>query len=320
MLVHLSKQEERGENYKSQLNAFFDVLEERFLDINPYCRCRVIQVYVKLCDLEQKFPKRRQTAAELAATSLEDKSSNVRRNAIKLLGKLVSTHPFTALHGGLLATSEWTARLEECEAQINALQPPEELREKPAPGDQTVDETLLQDATQAENVAPEEPKDPNELTDEEKLAIIKKAEAEKELAATAQMMEMLRKTRKYYLEALKFIEVVDEGAEIITHLLASKNKSEVIEAMDFFTVIDAYKINNARSGIRRMLRLIWTKGNSDEGKGVQTHLIECYKGLFFDAPPNYDANDSANYIARSHTIQVFREANTTQRGRPSPPA
>ncbi|CAI6335145.1 unnamed protein product [Periconia digitata] len=304
LIAMLSKQDgdERSENHKTQIRIFFDVLEERFLDINPYCRCRVIQVYVRLCDLEQKFPKRRQKAAELAARSLEDKSSNVRRNAIKLLGKLVATHPFTALHGGLLSTKEWAARLEDCEAQINALKPPEELREKPAPGEQTVDETLLQDATRAENEEPEEPKHPNEMSEEEKEAAVKKVQEE---AATAQMMDMLQKTRKYYLEALRFIEIVDESAEIVTQLLSSKNKSEVIEAMDFFVIIDAYKIPNSRSGIRRMLRLIWTKGNSDEGKGIQTHLIECYKGLFFDAPPNYDANDSANYIAKNMISLTF---------------
>ncbi|PVI07476.1 hypothetical protein DM02DRAFT_551072 [Periconia macrospinosa] len=304
LIAMLSKQDgdDRSENHKTQIRIFFDVLEERFLDINPYCRCRVIQVYVRLCDLDQKFPKRRQKAAELAAQSLEDKSSNVRRNAIKLLGKLVATHPFTALHGGLLATKDWAARLEDCEAQINALKPPEELREKPAPGEQTVDETLLQDATQAENADSEEPKHPNEMSEEEKEAAVKKVQEE---AATAQMMDMLQKTRKYYLEALRFIEIVDEAAEIVTQLLSSKNKSEVIEAMDFFVIIDAYKIPNSRSGIRRMLRLIWTKGNSDEGKGIQTHLIECYKGLFFDAPPNYDANDSANYIAKNMISLTF---------------
>lgn len=304
LIAMLSKQDgdDRSENHKTQVRIFFDVLEERFLDVNPYCRCRVIQAYIKLCDLEQKFPKRRQTVAELAARSLEDKSSNVRRNAIKLLAKLVSTHPFTALHGGLLATKDWTVRLEECDAQINALKPPEELREQPAPGEQTVDETLLQDATQAENDAPEAPKHPKEMTEEEKEAAIKKVQEE---AATAQMMDMLQKTRKYYLEALKFIEVVDEAAEVVTQLLSSKNKSEVIEAMDFFTVIDAYKIPNARTGIRRMLRLIWTKGNSDEGKGVQAHLIECYKGLFFDAPPDFNANDSANYIAKNMISLTF---------------
>ncbi|OCL01265.1 condensin complex component cnd1 [Glonium stellatum] len=301
LIAMLSKQEgeERSENHKGQINAFFDVLEERFLDINPYCRCRAIQVYIKLCDLETKFPKRRQAAAELAARSLEDKSSNVRRNAIKLLGKLVSTHPFGVLHGGQLAFKEWNARLEAVDAEINALKPPTELQENRAAEEATVDESLLADATQAENEpAPE----PVPMTDEQKAAAIEKAAAE---AATSEMMNKLQLTRRYYVEALRFIEVVDAASPIVTQLLSSKNKSEVIEAMDFFVVIDAYKIESARTGIRRMLRLIWTKGNSDEGKGVQTHLIECYKDLFFDAPDSFSANDAANYIARNMISLTF---------------
>ena len=301
LIVMLSKQsgEERSELSKNHIDVFFDVLEERMLDVNQYCRCRVLQVYVRLCDLDEKFPKRRQKIAGLAAQSLDDKSSNVRRNAIKLLGKLVSTHPFTVHGGQLLAHKEWSARLNETEARINALKPPEELKEKPGPGDQTVDETLLQDATQVESA---EPKEPQEMTDEEKVAAVKKMQEE---AATAQAMDFLQKTRKYHLDALKFIEVLDYAAEQVTRLLSSKNKSEVIEAMDFFTIIDAYKVENARTGIRRMLRLIWTKGNSDEGKGVQAHLIDCYKGLFFDAPPNFNANDTANYIAKNMISLTF---------------
>ncbi|KAF2478136.1 uncharacterized protein BDR25DRAFT_250737 [Lindgomyces ingoldianus] len=305
LIAMLTKQPEgdQGENHKRQMKAFFEVLEERFLDVNPYCRCRVMQVYVKLCDLEQKFPKRRQIVAELAARSLEDKSSNVRRNAIKLLGKLVSSHPFTAMQdGGLLSNKEWEKRLELCEAEINKLEPPQELQEHPRPDERTVDETLLQDATQVENEHAPEPKNPGEMTDEEKLAAIRKVQ---EKAATAEELVSFKTTRKYFLEALRFIEVIDEAAEIVTQLLSSKNKSEVIEAMDFFTIIDAYKIQNARLGIRRMLRLIWTKGNNDEGKGVQTHLIECYKGLFFDAPPNFNANDAANYIAKNMISLTF---------------
>jgi condensin complex subunit 1 len=302
LIIMLSKlsQDDRSENHKAQIRIFFDVLEDRFLDINPYCRCRVIQVYVKLCDLEQKYPKRRQKVAELAAQSLEDKSSNVRRNAVKLLAKLVQTHPFTAFDGGLLSTKDWTQRLDDVEQQINSLQPPEELRER-APGDQTVDESLLQDATQADNEA-ERPNHPSEMTEEEKAAAIKKAQKD---AATAQELDKFQTMRKFLLEALKFIEVINEGAEIVTQLLSSKNKSEVIEAMDFFVTVDAYRIANAKRGIRRMLRLIWTKGNSDEGKGVQTHLLECYKGLFFDAPPGFDANAVANYISKNMISLTF---------------
>jgi condensin complex subunit 1 len=299
LIAMLSKAEEgeRSENTKGQINTFFDVLEERFLDVNPYCRCRALQVYVKLFgDLETKFPKRRQKAAELTTRSLQDKSSNVRRNAIKLLGKLIATHPFAALHGGLLSYTEWNERLEACETELNALKPP-----AGTPGlaeqtqtEQTVDASLLDDATQVEEKAP--------MTEEQRMAAFQKAQED---AATAEAMNKLQLTRRYYIEALKFIETLHEASPHITQLLGSKNKSEVIEAMDFFVVADAYRIETAKSGIRKMLRLIWTKGNSDEGKGVQSHLIECYKGLFFDAPGNFTANDSANYVARNMISLTF---------------
>jgi condensin complex subunit 1 len=299
MLSRLS-QDDRSENHKAQIRIFFDVLEERFLDINPYCRCRVMQVYVKLCDLGQKNPKRMLKVAEHAARSLEDKSSNVRRNAIKLLGKLVSTHPYTAFDGGLLTAQLWAGRLDEVEKEINALQPPEELRER-APGDQTVDESLLEDATQADNAA-DKPKHPSEMSEEERAAAIEKAQKD---ATTTQALAKLHDLRKLLIEALNFAEAIDEAAEIVTQLLSSKNKSEVIEAMDFFVTIHAYKVSNAKLGIRRMLRLIWTKGNSDEGKGVQAHLLECYKGLYFDAPPGFDANATANYISKGMISLTF---------------
>ncbi|KAL3486176.1 armadillo-type protein [Aspergillus germanicus] len=298
LIGDLSKQEERTDNCKTQINAFFDVLEERFLDINPYCRCRAIQVYMRICDLEQKFPKRRQAAAELAARSLEDKSSNVRRNAIKLLAKLVSTHPFSVMHGGQLSLKEWTDRLDAVDAELNALRPPE------TPGFDAgdvshIDSELLDDATQLPDDSPS--KAPR-MTEEEKSMAMKKAA---EQAATSELLARLQLTRKYYNEAIRFIEVLHSASTIVAQLLSSRNKSEVIEAMDFFVMLDAYKVETARSGIRRMLRLIWTKGNSDEGKGVQTHLIDCYKGLFFDAPDSFGPNDAANYIARNMISLTF---------------
>lgn len=301
MLTYLSKQEERGENYKSQLNAFFDVLEERFLDINPWCRSRCIQVYTKLCDLQQKFPKRRQKAAELACRSLEDKSSNVRRHAIKLLGTLIKTHPFTVMHGAQLARKDWQDRLDKVDQELDALKPPAGAPDMDSQGraDVTVDEQLLDEATQVESP---QKKDVTEMTDEEKAAAIQKAQQD---AATSEAIEKLTLTRRYYTEALKLIDVLHDATGTICQLLGAKNKSEVIEAMDFFEVGDAYNIERNKVGIRRMLRLIWTKGNSDEGKGVQTHLIECYKRLFFEAPDSFSANDAANYVARNMISLTF---------------
>ncbi|PWY65046.1 hypothetical protein BO70DRAFT_366849 [Aspergillus heteromorphus CBS 117.55] len=298
LISDLSRQEERSDNYKTQINAFFDVLEERFLDINPYCRCRAIQVYMRICELEQKFPKRRQAVAELAARSLEDKSSNVRRNAIRLLSKLVSTHPFSVMHGGQLSHKEWTERLDAVDSELNALRPPETPGFGGADASH-VDSELLDDATQMPD---ESPSKATGLTEEEKIVAMKKAA---EQAATSELLARLQLTRKYYNEALRFIDVLHSSSEIVAQLLSSRNKSEAIEAMDYFVVLDAYKVETSRSGIRRMLRLIWTKGNSDEGKGVQTHLIDCYKGLFFEAPDSFSPNDAANYIARNMISLTF---------------
>ena len=256
---------------------------------------------MKLCDLEQKFPKRRQAAAELAARSLEDKSSNVRRNAIKLLGKLVSTHPFSVMHGGQLSYKDWDGRLQAVEEQLNALKPPADspgLGEKQRQAEAIVDSALLDDATTIDSPA----KGPALMTEQQQAAASKKAAED---AATSELMTRLQLTRKYYTEAIRFIEVLHAGTPVVCQLLSSKNKSEVIEAMDFFVVIDAYKIEAAKTGIRRMLRLIWTKGNSDEGKGVQTHLIDCYRGLFFTAPDSFSENDAANYIARNMISLTF---------------
>lgn len=298
MVGYLSQQDERSENHKSQLNAFFDVLEERFLDINPYCRCRALQVYMKLCELDQKFPKRRQKAAELACRSLEDKSSNVRRNAIKLLGVLIKTHPFTVMHGAQLSRKEWQERHDKVEEELNALKPPPGM---PGFGEEnantTVDNELLDEATQIDS-----PQKPKVMSEEEKVAAITKAQEE---AATGEAIEKLTLTRRYYNEALRFIDVLHEATGIVCQLLGARNKSEVIEAIDYFEIGDAYNIEQNKVGIRRMLRLIWTKGNSDEGKGVQTHLIECYRRLFFEAPDSFSPNDAANYVARNMISLTF---------------
>ncbi|RYP66126.1 hypothetical protein DL771_007960 [Monosporascus sp. 5C6A] len=289
MIAHLSKQEERGENHKSQLNAFFDVLEERFLDVNPYCRSRVLQVYAKLCDLEQKFPKRRQRAAELACRSLEDKSSNVRRNAVKLLGCLIKTHPFTVLHGAQLSRKDWQERLDKVNAELDALKPP---AGEPGLGDEKANATALVD----EPTQVESPKKPSEMSEEEKAAVVQKAQED---AATSEAIEKLTLTKRYYTDALKFIDVLHEATSTVFQLLGSRNKAEVIEAMDYLEIGNAYNIEDNMIGIRRMMRLIWTKGNSDEGKGVQTHLIDCYRRLFFEAPDHFGPNEAAIYIARN---------------------
>ncbi|KAK9240997.1 armadillo-type protein [Lipomyces kononenkoae] len=285
LILDLSGQEETMETHKTQINSFLDVLEERLLDVNPFCRSKAIQALSKLCDLEAKFTQRRQQFTDLAIQSLEDKSSYVRRYAIKLLARLISTHPFSVLHGGQLSLPEWTDRLDKVNTELKTLLPSLEpiAMEDYNPGDQskTSDEDLLNSPTE----------------DEEADSNVQVLNAEQHVNADA--INRLRLTKQYYTEALTFINSLHKASNIICLLLSAKNKTEVVEAMDFFVIADAYKLETAKTGIRKMLHLIWTKANSDEGKGVQIHLVECYKSLFFTAPEHFSEGDSSTYIARN---------------------
>lgn len=71
------------------------------------------------------FPKRRHTLGTIAIRHLEDKTSSVRRYAVRVLTKLIQTHPYT-MYGGLLDMDEWKERYEELQSQLSvsiSLQP-----------------------------------------------------------------------------------------------------------------------------------------------------------------------------------------------------
>jgi condensin complex subunit 1 len=178
-----------------------------------------------------KYPKRRQRVAELALRSLKDKSNHVRKNAVKLLSKLISTHPYGVLHGGTLKLSEWTERLQKLDEEINVLVPPIDEIANQSMHNQTTDPELLDDVTDDENE-----KSGNRTETTSNLSIQPPSEE----------VAKLQLTRRYYVEAIRFIETIHNSSEIATQLLSAKNKSEVIEAMDFFKILDVYKIETAK--------------------------------------------------------------------------
>ncbi|KAF8269469.1 non-SMC mitotic condensation complex subunit 1-domain-containing protein [Lactarius quietus] len=98
---------------QKQLNGLYDLLLERVLDLSSYVRSKVFNVLSRLCDLPVKFPKQRLAITRAAVTALEDKVAGVRKNAISLIVKLIVTHPYGLMHGGLLGMQEWEERYRE---------------------------------------------------------------------------------------------------------------------------------------------------------------------------------------------------------------
>ncbi|KAI8092765.1 non-SMC mitotic condensation complex subunit 1-domain-containing protein [Halteromyces radiatus] len=119
LIVELTQNSEESQSQKDQINGFFDILEERMLDPISFCRVKVLQTYIKILDLRVKFPKRRQTLCSLAIRHLEDKSSSVRKYAVRVLTKLISTHPYD-MYGGELTLENWQDRLSKLEAELEA--------------------------------------------------------------------------------------------------------------------------------------------------------------------------------------------------------
>jgi condensin complex subunit 1 len=208
MISDLTQQEGQADTTKGQIDGFFDLLEERALDVNPYCRSKLFQVYFRLlryviartlliASLSTKFPKRRQRICDLCVRSLEDKSSHVRRNVIKLLSKLISTHPFALLHGGQLSYPEWHERLEAVTSQINSLQPPSNT---PGLAEDGSGSTVLVDSARDMASAQKNSQETGNVTEE----------------------------------------------NIVRSAGAATSKSEVLESMDFFVVADAYKLATAK--------------------------------------------------------------------------
>ncbi|KAG6829705.1 hypothetical protein H0H92_003740 [Tricholoma furcatifolium] len=97
--------EEEQRSTHKQIIRLYDLLIERLMDVASYVRAKVLQVFSKLCDLKAKFPKQRLQITEAAVAALSDKVSTVRKAAASLLIKLLVTHPYGRMHGGLLEQS-----------------------------------------------------------------------------------------------------------------------------------------------------------------------------------------------------------------------
>lgn len=117
---------------------------------------------VTYCSLPVKFPKQRLQSTELTIGALEDKASSVRRYAIALLTKLILTHPYGLMHGGLLRIEEWEARYNVVSAEL------EQVENKEVKSAEEQDEDAEAESNEDEGEDEEEGEDEdNEMEDVE---------------------------------------------------------------------------------------------------------------------------------------------------------
>ncbi|KAI0252546.1 non-SMC mitotic condensation complex subunit 1-domain-containing protein [Lactifluus subvellereus] len=321
---------------QKQLNGLYDLLLERTLDLSSYVRSKVFTVLGRLCDLPVKFPKQRLAITRAAVAALEDKVAGVRKNAISLIVKLIVTHPYGLMHGGLLGMREWEERYRDVMKELKKTEKAlddtlngggdtgeadkeggggdDEGDESPAARPKNKKKRIMDEDEEAPSRAEEGERTPSSKQKSTSKKSARKSELDMaaltdEQAALAALesnqLLHLRLRKRYYSEALNFIRQVEEAAQMIFQLLGSTHKAEVLEAMEFFRVAHEYQLDSAPIGIKKMLHLIWSKDNSSmsedgkELKGVRSRLLECYRSLYFDPLPDMEPKQQVNRISKN---------------------
>jgi condensin complex subunit 1 len=108
---------------QKQINGLFDLLHERILDVSSYVRTKVLAVLSKVFDIRvPKFPKQRLASTRAAAAALEDKASTVRKAAVSLLIKLLVTHPYGMMQGGMLQHEIWNSEYDAVRKELEKVE------------------------------------------------------------------------------------------------------------------------------------------------------------------------------------------------------
>ncbi|KAH7913093.1 non-SMC mitotic condensation complex subunit 1-domain-containing protein [Hygrophoropsis aurantiaca] len=328
LIRELAMSEEMTTQIHNQLTNLYDLLISRTLDLSSYVRVKVLVTLGKLCDLPIRFPKQRLRITRAAISMLEDKVASVRKGAVSMLVRLVVTHPYGLMHGGHLGLTEWEERymgvrkdLEKLEGTVGkAVERDEEgtdddddeeapKKKKKTNGDdmQVDSESQSGRLDDSDNDMVDDGNDTEERKPRKSQINMAALASEQEAYAALQTDELLslRLRRKYYSEALNFIRMLEGAINVVTQLLGSTNKPEVLESMEFFRVTWEYRFDGAEIGIKRMLHLVWSKDNnstSEDGKelkGVRARLLECYKSLYFEALPDMEPKQQVNRIAKN---------------------
>lgn len=214
---------------------------------------------------------------DLAAERVMDKSSNVRRKAIQLLGDFLKTHPF-GVDGGELNLTFFKTRLADIERLLNELAP-SMLNESEADKSMELDGFLSED---------------NKF---QRMSIVDNS---------ARIGSLLAQ-KQYYSDAIKFVTSINNIIPTICLLLSSTTKTEVFDVMEFLVDAHIYKLESSEAGIKKMLHLIWERELSSEDgtkQSIKEHLIENYRRIYLYADDSIPLKDGYIGIARNLVAMV----------------
>ncbi|KAI7899931.1 non-SMC mitotic condensation complex subunit 1-domain-containing protein [Cokeromyces recurvatus] len=228
------------------------------------------------------------------------------------------------MYGGELSLEEWNTRLDTLKHEIENVCTEDEMRaflvaSEEQSKEEQLDEMQNKDVEMEEAVEDKEKQTEEQRADVEEITPVTNITTEiqsvnmapKKTVVSAEKLQQLVMMRAFHADAVQFIELIHKAIPIITQLLSSKSKAEVLESMDFLVVAYNYKVKIANDGIKKMLHLIWTKDTSDEGKGIKMKLISCYENLYLEMDSKLSKKENVNRVAKN-LIQLTYNTNLAE--------
>jgi condensin complex subunit 1 len=186
---------------------------------------------------------------------------------------MILTHPFGAMYGGLLNLGEWETRYQVVKEQIKMLEAKQMQVNTVPPRDDA--EARLRDGVGKEGAGDDAGEDDEEKLGEEydeddqdvdskkqsnprtsksgskprasSLPPPPQVELSPEDIANATRLKL---TKRYIADAMEFIREVEGAMDVLSQLLGSTSKAEVLEAIEFWKVAFEYQMAGASVSCR----------------------------------------------------------------------
>ncbi|KAI9189169.1 condensin complex non-SMC subunit Cnd1 [Blastocladiella emersonii ATCC 22665] len=125
----------------------------------------------------------------------------------------------------------------------------------------------------------------NDVRDELQ-AFLEAAEADPDAPVDNKVLTVLKTRHDYFTNLRRFLALIhDVAIPSLTQLLASKNKSEVMDAMEFFVEAHGLDLPGAATGLSTMWQLVFNVRNTDHVKDIHAHLVQCFHTVYLAREP-----------------------------------
>jgi hypothetical protein len=275
-----NEEEDNVEVNIAQLNrtrdSLLDIIVERTHDVTHYTRSTVLKVFISLLESNSIPVRRVGTIGGVAVDRLFDKTTLVRKSAVSLLTSLLENNPFSSC----LDINEFEKQKEELIVKL--LDRIEHLRENSAEVDEDDDNTVILTPSKSKKPCNDDDDVTNDKIQDDDEEVEENNEIIEEdlFLQSADVLEdsefiSIKAQIDYCEGGLNLIMAMTAAMPRIEEMLKSKNSSDVIEGLRFFTKAVHFSIKGSAKFLRSAFSLIWHQEES-----IRLECLNAFKNVY----------------------------------------